>query len=116
MNWLDNALDYGISEFDFWNMTLAEIKRQLDSKKRVMKIQKQNEAYADYTLAVLIGRSYARIHSSRNKFPQLNEAYPHLFEEEEKNNDDISVMRFIAFANSFNKRIGGGKVKDERKT
>lgn len=38
-NWLDNALDYGITEFDFWNMTLAELERAIESKRRVKKIE-----------------------------------------------------------------------------
>ena len=41
-NWLETALDYGISEFDFWNMTLAELDRAIASKRRMEKIRAQD--------------------------------------------------------------------------
>ena len=74
--WLDNALDYGISENDFWNMTMAELERAIESKKRVDKLRLQEKATFDYTLANLIGKSISRIYSSSNKMPDISEVYP----------------------------------------
>ena len=69
----------GISEHDFWNMTIAEFDRAIASKKRVEKMRAQEQASFDYILADLIGRSIGRIYSSNTKLPELAEAYPSLF-------------------------------------
>ena len=105
---LNNALDYGISELDFWSMTLAELNRAVESKKRIQKIEAQEKAYYDYVLGDLIGRSIARIHSSSNRYPPIPEVYPNLFESEaveekiQEKKDELSVLRFKQFAQSYN--------------
>lgn len=109
--WLENALDYGISEFDFWTMTLAELERLLDSKRRVMKQKAQEQASYDYILADLIGRSVARIYGSTNNMPDIGDVYPAIFDSQEiaekkaERQADISAIRFRQFADSFNKRF-----------
>jgi hypothetical protein len=119
---LNNALDLGISEFDFWNMTLAELGRATESKIRVMKAQKQEKAMFDYILAELIGRSNARLHSNTATFPQIFEVYPTLFDakefEERKQQRMIeeSALRIKQFAESFNKKSRmkeGKEIADE---
>ena len=111
MNWLESALDYGISEADFWNMTLAELERAINSKKRVKKQQDQEKAAFDYILADLIGRSVARIYSSSAKLPDITEMYSTLFdspeiqEKKQEQKDELSALRFKQFAQSFNKKI-----------
>ena len=116
--WLDDALDVGITESDFWNMTIAELDRAYKSKRRTMKIKAQEQASFDYILADLIGRSISRLYASSNKLPEISEVYPSLFAvkeiEEQKaiKQAEISAIRFRQFANSFNKRFtGGGKTK-----
>lgn len=110
-NWLENALDFGISEFDFWNMTFAELNRLLSSKRRMLKEQEKKQASFDYILADLIGRSVARVYNSSNKMPTLSEAYPSLFDEAEENakiqekKDELSALRFKQFANSYNNKF-----------
>lgn len=81
--WLENALDYGITEQDFWNMTLLELERAIESKKRMQRVQAREKATFDYILADLIGRSIGRLHSSSAKLPAINEAYPSLFDSQE---------------------------------
>ena len=109
--WLLTALDFGISEFDFWNMTLAELNRALASKARVIEIEEQRRASFDYILSDIIGRSVARLYGSSNKMPTLSEAYPSLFDKGQEQEaiqqkkDELSAMRFKLFANSFNKRF-----------
>jgi hypothetical protein len=109
--WLANALDMGITEQDFWNMTLAELERALASKRRIMKQQAQEQASLDYILADLIGRSVGRIYSSSTKLPPISEVYPTLFDSQEieqkraEKNAELSALRFRNFANSFNKRF-----------
>ncbi len=109
--WLDTALDEGISERDFWEMSLAELRRAIASKQRVYKAQMQEKASMDYMLAELIGRSVARIYNSNNKMPEISEAYPSLFnskEIEEKKAEqqaEISALRFKQFAASYNQKF-----------
>ena len=91
-------------------MTLAEVRRAIDSKKRVMKVQAQERASFDYILADLIGRSVGRIYSSTTKLPELATAYPTLFDNQEieekraEKRAELSTLRFKQFADSFNKK------------
>ena len=121
--WLDNALDYGISENDFWNMTLSELTRAINSKKRIDKARLQEKANFDYILANLIGKSISRIYSSSNKMPDISEVYPTLFdskefyytfqifvskeieEKKQENKNKLSALRFKQFADSFNSKF-----------
>lgn len=119
--WLDVALDYGISEHDFWEMTIAELERAISSKKRVQKREAQERASFDYILADLIGRSISRIYNSANNVPSISEVYPTLFDSKEVEDaksvkqDELSALRFRQFAKSFNKRFKGVSNKDERR-
>lgn len=109
--WLENALDAGITEKDFWNMTLGEVVRAIESRNRIIKMEAKERAAYDYALADLIGRSVARIQSSANKMPEIHTVYPSLFdgaeiqEQQQAKKDEISVIRFKQFANSFNKKF-----------
>lgn len=109
--WLDNALDIGISEFDFWNMTIAELERAFASKMRIDKQRAQEQATYDYVLADLIGRSIARIYNSANHMPDISEVYPTLFDSQEiaekkqEKKAELSVLRFKQFAQSHNKKF-----------
>lgn len=109
--WLDNALDSGISESDFWNMTLGEVERAFKSKKRIQEAHEKEKAIYDYILADLIGRSVARTQSSANKMPDISEAYPWLFssqeieEKKQEKKDELSAIRFKLFVSSFNKKF-----------
>lgn len=117
--WLANALDYGISEAEFWDMTIAELNRAVESRKRMMKLEAQERASFDYILADLIGRSVARLHSSANQMPQISDIYPTIFDSAEmeaqrqKKRDELSALRFKQFTQSFNskfnKEVGKGK-------
>lgn len=92
-------------------MTIAELERAIESKKRMLKLQAQEKASYDYALAELIGRSVARIYSSSTTMPDIAEVYPTIFdakELEEKKREkqaEISAIRFKQFATSFNKKF-----------
>lgn len=109
--WLDNALDYGITEANFWEMTLAELERAIASKRRLQKVEAQERASFDYILADLIGRSIARVQSSANRMPEIAEVYPSLFDSEEikqkkqEKQAELSALRFKLFAESYNKKF-----------
>ena len=112
--WLEIALDYGIDETNYWNMTLAEVIRAIESKKRKQKLQAQERASYDYILADLIGRSISRIYSSSSKMPTIQEVYPSLFdtaeieEQKQQKQMELSVLRFKMFAQSHNNKIKKG--------
>lgn len=92
-------------------MTIAELNRAVESKKRCQKREAQEKASFDYILADLIGRSVARIHSSSNQLPKIYEVYPGLFEGVEvedkiqEKKDELSALRFKQFADSYNNKF-----------
>lgn len=94
-------------------MTIAELGRLIDSKKRIQKAEAQEKATFDYILADLIGRSVARIHNSTNKIPDISAVYPSLFDSEEikqkkqEAKNQLSAIRFKQFADSYNKNFKG---------
>ena len=106
-------LDYGISEFDFWNMTLREIENCIKSRLRVRKIEAQEKATYDYIQATLIIKGVGIALGSKEEFPTVEEVYPGIFEEivEQKQDelqqkkDELSALRFKQFAQSYNKRF-----------
>lgn len=116
--WLESALDYGFTEFDFWNMTIAELERAVESKKRIYIAESKEKAVMNYTLADLIGKSVARIYNSTNTMPPIEEVYPTLFdsaeikEQKAQKQAELSALRFKQFANSFNKNFKAKEAKD----
>ena len=92
-------------------MTLAELIRAIDSKKRVEVQKAKEKACYDYILADLIGRSIARVYSSSANLQHISEVYPSLFDNEEveeqrqQKKDEMSAIRFKQFAQSFNKKF-----------
>jgi hypothetical protein len=91
-------------------MTIAELTRLVESRKRVMQVEAREKATYDYILADLIGRSVSRINSSANRYPSIAEAYPSLFSSEEIEEEiqakkaELSALRFKQFAQSYNKK------------
>lgn len=119
--WLDSALDWGIGEADFWDMTLDELTRLMKSKNRVRRLELQERAKLDYALADLIGKSISRLYSSSSKLPDFKDAYSFLFDEREKeeiieketkHQDELSALRFKQFAESFNAKFKKEVAKD----
>ena len=99
-------------------MTIAELERAIDSKKRVQKAQAQEKASFDYILADLIGKSVSRLYSSSNEMPDIAQVYPSLFDSKEVEEikaqklDELSVARFKQFAHSFNSNFNKEVAKD----
>ncbi len=102
-------------------MTIAELQRAFDSKKRMLIATQREKATFDYTLADLIGRSISRLHSSSNKMPDISVVYPTLFDSQEieeqkaEKRMELSAIRFRQFADSFNQRFteGDSNVNNE---
>lgn len=119
---LDNALDCGITELDFWNMTPGEVIRQAESKAKMRKLESQERASYDYVLASLIIKGVSITMGSKEEYPTLEKAYPGLFDDLAKQKEDkiqeqkmnLSALRFRQFAQSYNKRYMDGGAKDDK--
>lgn len=115
--WLANALDIGIAECAYWDMTIAELSRAIESHNRRKKEQERAQASFDYLLADTIGKSIARIYSSSAKMPELFEAYPTLFDnaeiqaQKQAKRDELSILRFKQFAQAHNDKYKGASEK-----
>lgn len=111
MTLLQPAINCGLSESDFWNMTKIEVERYLEGATWRMKVQAQFY----YSLADLIGVSCARIMSKDVEFPTIEQVYPNLYLEptsgqeeeviEEQKDMTASVNRFLEFAMAHNSKI-----------
>lgn len=119
---LDNALDCGITELDFWNMTPGEVVRQAESRAKMRKLESQERASYDYVLASLIIKGVSITMGSKEEYPTLEKAYPGLFDDLAKQKEDkiqeqkmnLSALRFRQFAQSYNKRYMDGGAKDDK--
>jgi hypothetical protein len=116
---LDTALDFGIKEERFWNMTIAEIQREVKSVIRVRKLESQEKASYDYILANLIVKGVAKCLGDKSEYPTIEKAYPNLFddiaaEREQKIQEqkmNLSAIRFKQFAQSYNKNFKNKEVR-----
>lgn len=100
--WLNAALDCGMSEAEFWDSTLAEVERRIESWRRHL----QQQAMMDYIQASLIVKGVSVVLGGGN-FPAFEEAYSSFCAEshnEAEQKISASAERFIAFANAFNER------------
>lgn len=115
--WLDNALDMGLSEQDYWSMTLAEFDRFVASQRRIKERDAQEKAYYDWVLGDLIGRSISRIYGANNRYPKIYEAYPTIYSKEEmerkeqERKTELSALRLQEFAKSFNEKKNKKEVE-----
>ena len=114
---LFNALDYGITERDFWNMTPREVMNSIKSKRKVKELELQEKATFDYIQAQLIIKGVGIALGSKQNFPTIYEVYNGIFdnvikEQEEKiqaQKNNVSAIRFKKFAQSFNNRLKNNK-------
>jgi hypothetical protein len=115
-----NSLDSGIKEVEFWDMTIAEIVREIESKNRIFIAEAKYKASSDYILASLITRGVSIVLGSKESFPPIEEVYPNLYADadienkkriEQKNN--LSTLRFLQFAQSYNQRFKNKEVPEE---
>lgn len=111
VNWLKKALQIGISEKDFWEMTLGELQRLFEAKQEVYKARAREKAENNYILAGLIGINLSRVFDASVEIPPIEEVYPNLFdveqarEEKQNKKQELSVLRFKQFAQTFNKNF-----------
>lgn len=80
---LETMLDTGLSEQEFWNMTLDEIERYAASYKRKEEIRLKEKAFFYHRLGELIGVSIGRYYSQDFSYPEIYEAFDGIYTEEE---------------------------------
>lgn len=106
---LQPAINVGLKESEFWEMTKAEIERYLEGAVWRYKTQAQ----FDYTLANLFGTAMASILDSKVSFPTIESVYPNLFEKEKQEKqlteEEVrmtnSQNNFLAFAKAHNAKM-----------
>lgn len=99
-------------------MTPAEVRRFVESRNRVRKIETQEKASCDYILASLIVKGVSITLGDKSSFPTIQEAYPGVFDDiakaqEEKIQEqkmNLSALRFKQFAQSYNDRLKNKEV------
>ena len=110
----------GIKEYEFWDMTIAELDRVIKSKTRLKVEAAQERATFDYIQADLIGYSISRLFSNSATYPEISSVYPTLFDTKEIQEQkqaklaELSALRFKQFAQSYsNKYKEVAKDNDE---
>ena len=107
---LPTALELGIRESEFLEMTIPEISRYADAYKRRMEFEAKQKANLIYTHAVLVGNAFSRVMSGGD-FPTIEQTFPSLFDTEDaqeikqKQITDLSVKRFLLFKERNNARF-----------
>lgn len=104
-----NALEAGISAYDYWEMTYGEIINTIKSYNTRKKTEMQWNASVNYKLADLIGISVSRLLDDNVEFPKIESAFPGLFEdivEQKPKQQDWKVMkdRMESYADGWNNR------------
>lgn len=100
-------------------MTILELSNFMRSRKRTELERLREKATLDYKLGDLIGKSIARIYNSSNKYPEISEIYPTLFDSEEiqaqkqEKQAELSALRFKQFAQSFNSKFNKEEAKEK---
>ena len=104
---LPEALDVGIEESRFWEMTIGEINRRIESYNRVQERKLKERAGMDYALAQLIAAGIGAVISGEN-FPSISDAYPDLYDGPPPAVSE-NAQRFIQFAVQHNAAIKRGE-------
>ena len=108
------CLELGLTESQFNSMTLAEVKRYIDTyeKKRTRELKEQ--AMIEYITCDLMATSIGRLLSKDVKYPTFIDAFSNLFTEEEieqieeeraKAKYEQTIARMKAMAQAHNERL-----------
>lgn len=113
-----NALDYGIKEVEFWEMTPREVGRATKSREKLMKVEARERATFDYIQAQLVIKGISICLGDKSSFPTLQEAYVGIFDEMveeqeakvQERKHELSALRFKLFAQSYNNQFRNKEV------
>lgn len=104
----------GVSEADFWQMTIGEASRAFDA----YLLRRKDQAYFAYTNAMAVGLFVGSMFSSSHQPPTIEDIYPEIFPKDEEEEEQVqptekSVENFMKFANAINERFQNGNGKPE---
>lgn len=113
-DWLKDFLDMGITEWQFWDMTITELNNHAESYARVQKRKAKEKAFADYRLADLIGYSMARLYSKEATYPEIYDVYPAIFDREviEEARQEEQNKRTYEWLKQFTDSFNNSKSKE----
>ena len=101
------ALQCGISIFDFYDMTFAEVQAVINAYFTKQKRELQQQASMVYAGASLTAMFVSKLISDKAKILTLYDAFPDLFKEEikeaEKRAQEEEKQRFLQFVARHNK-------------
>jgi hypothetical protein len=103
-------------------MTIAEIIRAIESYNRMKNYEMQQRASYDYILAKLLTKGVGIVLGSKESFPSIEETYPNLFSDVKKAEQEkiqeqktnLSTLRFLQFAQSYNSRFKQQEVQTKK--
>lgn len=104
-----DALDCGVAESDFWDMTVGEINRRIESFNRTQERRMRERAGMDYVLAQLISAGIGSVISGED-FPLISDVYPDLYDPPQQPAMLSSVERFVNFAVQHNAALKRGET------
>lgn len=111
-----NAIDCGIDVWQFWDMTLKEIRMVMESYQRKEETRAKRELAINYNLAGLVSDFVARKLNGK-KLPSLYETFPALAEgispekqnkQREYNEAMAYKIKFMGFMTAHNAKRKGG--------
>lgn len=107
---LQQCMSIGMREEEFYNSTLSQVTRYVESYNKLKDNQMQEKAYFDYQLANLIGMSVARLLSKGAKYPTFEKAYPFVNKDNDKETDESWEMekqhlKLLEWAEQMNKKF-----------
>ena len=115
MELLEQCMSIGMREEDFYNSTIKQITRYVESYNKQQENQLQEKAFFDYQLANLIGMSVARLLSKDAKFPSFEKAYPFINKEAKEVDEEwemeVQHNRLREWAEQINKKFKADEVE-----
>lgn len=116
MDLLQQCMSIDMREEDFYNSTLAQVTRYVESYNKQQEAQLQEKAFFDYQLANLIGLSVARLLSKDAKYPTFEKAYPFINNAQPKEVDEewemeVQHNKLREWAEQMNKKFKVDEVE-----
>lgn len=108
------CLELGLTESQFNSMTLAEVKRYIDTYEKMRTRQLKEQAMIEYITCDLMATSIGRLLSKDVKYPTFIDAFSNLFtkeeieqfeQEQERAKREATIERLKAMAQAHNERF-----------
>ena len=113
---LVQCMSIGLKESLFYDFTLAQVTRYIESYNKQKQQEMEEKAYFDYQLANLIGMSVARLLSKDAKYPTFEKAYPFINKDTKTEVDEewemeVQHNKIREWAEQMNKKFKADEVE-----